>query len=457
VNGGLRFAAVDGEPRGQTDPVWKNFSPRLGIAWELHPQLILRAGYGVFFSGTTVAGRGTGASPGFSVQTPMVTTLDGVTPADRLSNPFPSGLLPPIGASQGLMTLVGQGATFTEVSRPISYSQQYSFGFQYSPLRDLLIEATYSGNRGIHLQNNNLNINQLTVEQMRLQDALLVRVPNPFFGRIQTGSLATATTTAAQLMRPYPHFTGVTLREFTDGSSSYHAFLFKVERRFAKGFTFLGSYTNSKLIDNIGARQDNYNLAAERGLSAIHTSQRLTLTGVWELPFGPGRQWLSGGNVISRKLVQGWQLNWIGTLQTGIPLAITSSVNTTQSQGGGQRPNSTGRSAKLEGPVTDRLNRYFDTAQFVNPAPYQFGNLPRTLPDVLGPGLHNWDVSLIKETSIGERLRFQLRCEAFNIWNHPAFGNPGLTFGTASFGRINEVANRANPARQIQLAGRIAW
>jgi hypothetical protein len=290
-----------------------------------------------------------------------------------------------------------------------------------------------------------------------MQDALLVRVPNPFFGAIQTGSLASATTTVAQLMRPYPHFTGVTLREFTDGSSTYHAFLLKVERRFAQGFTLLGSYTNSKLIDNVGSRQNAYNLAAERSLSPIHTPQRLSVTGVWEVPVGPGRRWFQGSHPVSRKLLEGWQINWVGTLQTGNVLEIESSVNTTQSQGGGQRPNSTGKSAKLEGPVKHRLNQYFDTLQFMNPAPYTFGNVARSLPDVLGPGLHNWDVSLIKDTSISERLRFQFRCEAFNVWNHPAFGNPGTTFGTASFGRINEIANRANPARQIQLAGRLTW
>lgn len=457
VNGGLLFAGVDGQPRGQTDAVWKNFSPRLGIAYELHPKVVMRAGYGIFFSGTTGAGRGTGASPGFSVATPMVAALDGVNPTDRLSNPFPNGLLPPIGASQGLLTLVGQGVQFTEVSRPITYSQQYSFGLQYSPAARLLIEATYSGNRGIHLQNNNLNVNQLTRDQMGLQDALLVRVPNPFFGRIQSGSLASSTTTVAQLLRPYPHFTGVTLREFTDGSSTYHAFLFKVERRFSQGLTFLASYTNSKLIDNIGARQDNYNLAAERGLSAIHTPQRLSLTGVWELPIGPRKRFLAGGNAVTRKLLEGWQLNWVTTMQTGSTLAVTSATNTTQSQGGGQRPDSTGRSAKLEGPVKDRLGRYLDTSQFVPAAPYTFGNVSRTLPDVLGPGLHNWDISVIKDTRLGENLRFQIRGEAFNAWNHPAFGNPGTTFGNASFGRINEVANRANPARQIQLAARLAW
>ncbi len=457
INGGLLFAAVNGQPRGQTNAVWKNFSPRIGLAWELNRKLVLRTGYGVFFSGTTTQGRGTAASPGFSVATPMVTSLDGVTPADLLSNPFPKGLLSPIGPSDGLLTLAGQSVTFTEVSRPVSYSQQYSFGFQYSPQQNLVVEATYSGNRGIHLQNSNLNINQLTTQQMGLQDALLVRLPNPFFGRIQTGSLASATTTRAQLIRPYPHFTGVTLREFTDGSSTYHALFFKVERRFATGLTFLASYTNSKLLDNIGARQNVYNLAAERSLSTIHSPQRLMLTGVWELPIGPGRRWQPAGNVVAKKVLEGWQINWISTFQSGIALPLTSSVNTTQSQGGGQRPNSTGASAKLEGPVKDRLGRYFDTSRFVAAPAYQFGNLARTLPDVLGPGIHNWDVSLIKDTRIAERVRFQIRGEAFNIWNHPAFADPGLSFGTASFGRINAIANRANPARQIQLAGRMVW
>jgi hypothetical protein len=387
----------------------------------------------------------------------MVTSIDGITPLDLLRNPFPSGLLEPIGSSQGLLTLVGQGASFTEVTRPITYSQQYSFGIQVEPVRNLLIEATYSGNRGIHLQNSNLNVDQLTTDQLKLGDALLARVPNPFFGSIQIGSLATATTTAAQLLRPYPHFTGVTLREFTDGSSTYHALLLRIERRFGHGLTFLGSYTNSKLLDNVGNRQDNYNLAAERALSAIHTPQRLTMAGVWEVPLGPGRRWTGGSNRAVRKLLEGWQLDWIGTLQTGYPLSITSNVNTTQSQGGGQRPNSTGKSAKLEGRTQDRLNRYFDVTQFVNPAPFRFGNISRTLPDVLGPGLHDWDISVLKTTRIREHFRFQLRGETFNIWNHPAFANPGTSFGAATFGRINDMANRANPARQIQLGAKLLW
>ena len=103
------------------------------------------------------------------------------------------------------------------------------------------------------------------------------------------------------------------------------------------------------------------------------------------------------------------------------------------------------------------MDRYFDTLQFVDPPAFQFGNLARTLPDVRGPGLHNWDASVVKNTGLSEKLRLQFRCEIFNTWNHPAFANPGTSFGTGSFGRISDIAHRASPARQIMLAMKLLW
>jgi len=457
LKGGLRFAGVGGQPRGQTDQGHLQFAPRLGIAYQLSPRVVIRTGYGIFFAGTTNLGGGTAASPGFSVSTPMVNTIDSVTPHHRLSNPFPDGLLNPIGSSQGLLTLAGQGPAFVDVSRPVTYTQQYSFGIQFEPARNLVIETVYVGNRGLHLQNNDLQLNQLTEEQLKLGTALLTRVNNPFAGLIQTGTLASPTVTQAQLIRPYPHFTAVTMRQPTIGSATYHAFQMKVERRFSRGLTFLLGYTNAKLLDDVGGRQSHTNLKAERALSLINRPQRLVISGVWQVPVGPGRQWSGGANPVARKILEGWELDWITTLQGGQPLNITSSVNGTNSQGGGQRPNSTGRSAKLEGPVTKRVDRFFDTLQFVDAPAFQFGNLPRTLPDVRGPGLHNWDMSVVKNTGLSEKLRLQFRCEIFNAWNHPAFANPGTSFGTGSFGRISDIAHRASPARQIMLAMKLLW
>ncbi len=455
--GGLTYAGAGGQPRGQTDPDRLNFAPRFGIAYQLAPKLVLRTGYGIFFAGTSDSGAGTAASPGFSVSTPMVSSLDGVTPQDRLSNPFPTGLLSPIGASQGLSTLLGQSVSFVDVERPVTYTQQYSFGLQYELARNLVVETTYVGNRGLRLLNSDLQLNQITDETRALKDALLVRVANPFVGHITTGSLASATTTRGQLLRPYPQYTGVSMRSPVIGSATYHAFQMKVEKRFARGISVLGSYTNAKLLDDIGSRQSHHNLKAERSISTINRPQRLVISGIYEFPVGPGRRYRGGDVAVIRKLIEGWQLDWITTFQGGRPLAVTSSVNNTNSFGGGQRPSSTGRSAELSGRITDRLDRYFDILQFVDTPAFEFGNLSRTLADVRGPGQSNFDVSLIKNTSIKESLRLQFRAEAFNLFNTPQFDIPGTSFGTGSFGRINAVAHRANPARQIMLAMKLLW
>ena len=455
--GGLQFAGVDGQSRYQWDPRPHNFAPRIGIAWQIRPRLVFRSGYGLFLAGGSNFGGGTGASPGFSATTAMVPSLDGVTPLNRLSNPFPDGLLAPIGASQGLLTFVGQSISFVDVNSRLPYTQQYSAGFQFEPAGGLLLEASYSGSRGTALSIGNVNINQLTETQMQLGGLLQQSVPNPFFGMIDTGILSGRTTTRSQLLRPYPHFNAVTVRNPTIGNSTYHAALVKAERRFAHGWTFMASYTLQKLIDDNGTPQNNYFIAGERAISTLDRPQRLMLSGLYELPFGPGKRLAGGSSGIVRRLIEGWQLNWVTTFMSGQTLAVTSNVNTTGSLGGGQRPDSTGTSAALSGRTQDRLDRYFDTAQFRPPQPFAFGNVARRLPDVRGPGLQNWNLSLIKNTRVTEGTQLQFRAEAFNVWNTTAFGNPDTSFGASSFGRISDVAERAQPARQLMLGLKFLW
>ncbi|HEU0141144.1 MAG TPA: TonB-dependent receptor [Bryobacteraceae bacterium] len=455
--GGLQFAGAGGEPRYQWNPQRTNFAPRFGIAWQIDPRVVFRAGYGIFRAGASDFGGGTAASPGFSATTPMVTSLDGVTPVHRLSNPFPDGLLAPIGSSEGLRTLTGQSIAFVDVNGRVPYTQQFSAGFQVQTPGNFVIDASYSGSRGTGLSIGNVNINQLPVEELARGGALQQSVPNPFFGQFASGVLASANTTLGQLLRPYPHFNSVTTRNPTVGNSTYHAALLKVERRMANGLTFLASYTVSKLIDDVGAPQNNYNIRGERALSVFDRPQRLVVSGLYELPFGPGKALTGGSSPIVHRIIGGWQLNWISTFMSGAPLAVTSQVNTTGSLGGSQRPDSTGVSPALEGPNRSRLDRYFDTSQFRAAAPFTFGNLSRQLPDVRGPGLHNWDISLIKNTNIAETVRLQIRGEAFNAFNLPAFDNPATSFGASTFGRISAVQNRANPARQIMLGMKLLW
>jgi hypothetical protein len=150
----------------------------------------------------------------------------------------------------------------------------------------------------------------------------------------------------------------------------------------------------------------------------------------------------------------GWQVNFIFQTQSGYPLAITNNPNTSNSLGGGQRPNATGIDANLPGDVQSKLNRYINPAAFSAPTAFTFGNVGRTLSNVRGPRLTNLDASVFKAFRLTEALNLQFRAEAFNLSNSPMFGLPNAVFGTAAFGTITSQAN--NP-RQLQFALRLAF
>ena len=125
------------------------------------------------------------------------------------------------------------------------------------------------------------------------------------------------------------------------------------------------------------------------------------------------------------------------SLQSGVPISIGSRQNTTGSYGGGQRPNSTGRTSVTPGGKKDRIDRWFDPAAFVDAPPYTFGNVGRFLPDNRGPYYHSWDLSILKNIPMKERFRLQFRWELFNAFNQVNFSNPsGTTFGQPAFGTI---------------------
>jgi hypothetical protein len=221
------------------------------------------------------------------------------------------------------------------------------------------------------------------------------------------------------------------------------------------------SYTFAKLIDDSSESagftgtqqgpQDNHNFRVERSLASQDMRHRFVASFQAPLPFGRKRAFFSSTNRFTEALIGGWQINGIFSSESGIPLGLTAQ-NTTNSLGGGERPNSTGRSAQLSGSIQDRLNRFFDVSQFTQPAPFTFGNVSRTLPNVRGPRTTNLDVSLFKNFNLTEAVRMQLRGEAFNITNSPMFGLPGTVLGTANFGVIT---NQSNSPRQIQVALRL--
>ena len=144
------------------------------------------------------------------------------------------------------------------------------------------------------------------------------------------------------------------------------------------------------------------------------------------------------------------------TAQSDFPLYISAASNTSNSFGGTFRPNENGQNPNISGSAVSRLSEWFNTSDFSQPAPFTFGNTPRTLPDVRAEGIDNFDFALFKNTLFGpeDKLGLQFRCEVFNIANRVQFGYPGMTFGTAQFG---VVSSQINQPRLIQLALRFSF
>jgi Carboxypeptidase regulatory-like domain len=459
LTGALEFVGVGGNSSRQKVTNTNNWGPRFGLAYSLTPNTVVRGGYGLFYLPATGDDQGTnlGAS-GFFTTTTFVSSLNGgITPADNLSNPFPNGISQPPGSSQGALSQIGQDLTSVYHHDRSAYAQEWNLDVQRQFWGNFLVDVAYAGNKGTFLPVD-LQVNQLPDQYLSQGSALLQQVPNPLYGIVTTGPLTGKTVAKEQLLRPFPQFNGVNIRAVRTGDSIYHALQLKAERRLSNGFSLLAAYTLSKTITNAGSRlainfanpgvQDSYNLRGERSLANFDVPQRFVLSYNYELPFGPGKPLLGNIGPAMGKIVTGWQINGVTTVQRGLPLGLTTSVNQTNSLGGGSRPNTTGSSAALSGSVESRLSRYFNTSVFSQPAAFTFGNTSRTLPNVRAPGLINFDFSIVKNTYFAERYNLQFRTEFFNGFNNVSFGSPGTTFGTSTFG----VISSASDARVIQLA-----
>ena len=428
---------------------------------------MIRGAYGTFYGPSMRAAAGTVGTEGFSSATTYTGSPDGLTPSVYLSNPFPSGLNPITGSSQGLLT--GIGSTFENSltgDNKVGYTENWNLDIQRQLPFSILIDAAYVGSHGVHLNKSgesDWNANQLTPGTLALGGQLQVKVPNPFYGIITTGPEAGVTIPRSYLEAPFPQFVAVDLSYLTGGYVDYNAFQLKVVKRLSHGLSALISYTNQKQIDNYSALsnvgnfgtgiQNIYNSQAERALSANNISQQLIVSAVYALPFGRGQQFAANLSRPVNTLIGGWQVNAIITEQTGYPLSV-STQNTSNSGSGVLRPNLTGVSPVEHGSIRSRLNKYLNPAAFSQPAPFTFGNAPRTLSNVRAPGNHNLDFSIFKNFQATKRINFQFRAESYNLLNQVVFGSPNQVLSSGQFGVIS---TQANTPQDIQLALKILF
>jgi hypothetical protein len=451
------------------------FAPRAGLALRWNDKTVARLGYGLSYLPSDVAFLN---APWFSsinsALTAMVATVDGgITPANTLSNPFPTGVLQPAGRNPGfLSTLEGFSPSSPIADVPYPYTQQWNFNIERELAGGVMVEAGYGGSKGTHLPIAlTAQLNQLPNDKNALGSALLAQAPNPFFGHLPTSSLlGRATISQGQLLRPFPQYQSLTNTAATVGNSTYHSLQTKFEKRFKAGGALLVAYTWAKLLSDTdtltpwleptqtaGGVQNWHDLRAEKSLASYDVAHRAVISYVLDLPFGKGKKFLSGVTGVADKLVSGWGLNGITTFQSGFPLffsALPTTLSTTFGAGAPRPVYVAGCNKEVSGRPQDRLGRWFNTACFTAPNTFGFGTESRTDPDLRGHGVNNYDISLSKTTAITEQARVQFRAEFFNIFNRTQFSTPGLQQGNPTFGVVTAVRNQP---RLVQFALRLQF
>ncbi|MEK7407911.1 MAG: carboxypeptidase regulatory-like domain-containing protein [Acidobacteriota bacterium] len=440
LRGGLLFAGVDGRPRRGGPVDANNFGPRFGAAWQVTRRTVLRAGYGLFYGTQSFNSSFLGEVDTFSAVTPFVGTIDGgATVANTLRNPFPNGVTTPAGTSLGLATQFGNALSFYNPGRVNPYNQQWQFGLQRELPGLVLLEAAYLGLLSLK-QFESFNLNEKPDRYLALGTAENTRVANPFL-RIAppTSTLGQgATIVQSRLWPAYPQFTTLSVQGANTGHAIYHAFQWKAEKRFSRGFAALWSYTFSKLIDNYTTSV--VNPRKYRSVSEFDQTHMMRLSAVYALPFRPSSRAL-------RAVAGGWEITGYLAIETGVPLSVTHANG---------RPLRI-RDPRLEGAVSERLgdsraggrvvNPYFDLGAF-QPLPNQYTISPEPafLAELRAPTARSVNLSLLKEFPIGERVRVQARMDAIGLTNTPVFGAPATNLSNAA---TAGVINSASGSRQM--------
>jgi len=410
ATGGLIVAAVNGAPRNIIPYDYKKFMPRVGFSYSADAKTVLRGGYGIY----------AGLVPTFSpignlyynppMRNPQTFQSSAtVSSALTLANPFPS-------------TTVAGTATITAINPNFitPYLQQFGLGVQRQLTPNTLLDVSYFGTKGTHLLTQT-NINQ----------------PPPT-------TLSTAA--AVNLLRPFPAYGNIT-DYLSSAASNYNALEVKLDKRLSHGLNALISYTYSKSLDDaLGSNPQNANnVFAEYGNSVFDAHQRLVVSGLYRLPFGPDGQWVRNG--LESHIVEGWELSGILSVQTGHYLTPVYSGNVSNTYNSADRPNVIG--SINSGPKT--IKQWFNTAAFSKPATGNFGNAGRDI--ILAPGYTDLDATLARSFPLPRESDLQFRAEFFNIFNHPNFDPPNVTADSAAFASISS----AEAPRQIQLALRVSF
>ena len=411
---GVTQAGTNGVPRSGVYGNNLNFVPRIGAAYQVGSKTVIRAAYGIFFSAPQVPiALDATANPPEMISTAFTNNQYDFADARPLSQGFSH---PATGA------VAGSALYHVDPHASLPYTEQWNFTLQHQVTPSTLLSAAYVGTKGTHLLAQN-DINQ----------------PVP-------GATAIAS------RRPYPAFQSIVDNETID-TSSYHALQLTGERRLSKNLSFQLTYTWSHALDYASSNPgtggalfvDSYDHRIDRGNADFNLPQRFVGSFVYQLPFH--------ATGFRKHVVEGWELNGILSLYSGLPFSVQAASNTLNI--------GTGSRAEYIGPGDGSLpagertvQRWFNPAAFSTPPLQQFGNVGRNT--LQGPATRQLDFSAFKTFSLHEsKQNLQLRAEAFNLSNTPQLNTPNATIGAAGAGSITSAGSPftfQRLSREVQLA-----
>jgi hypothetical protein len=428
--------------RALVHPDPNNWAPRVGAAYQIHPKTVIRSAYGIsWVLFNRAGGENLLAYNGPFIINSSINQLPSMGDCASASaaagtcfrsaaQGFPSGFIDPTNFSTAISEV-----RYIPGSVRTGYVQSWHFTVQQELRKDLLLDVAYVGNHSVGL-NILSDANQALPNQLGQNLSLLAR-------------------------RPIQGFTDIEIA-YNGGFGSYDGLQVKLEKRNSNGLYFLNSFTWSKALDNAPGHLENYdgdnsrinyyNHAIERGLSSYNQPINDTLSVLYDLPFGRGRQF----NITNKALdfiAGGWSANMINTMSSGLPLDVGYAASTQQQVSDlvTERPNLVpGEPFYLK---TGNPVNYLNPAAFSVPSYTQpFGNTPRN--NVVTPFVFETDFGLHKNFSLAESRYFQFRAEAFNLLNKTNFAQvSGTNSNSSGFG----VFNATFPARQIQLALKLVF
>lgn len=385
---------------------YRNFAPRVGLAYSLDPKTVVRAGYGLYYL-----------------------PLDGNRESETESAPFlirETGILnDPYLPTKTTQTLFPEGSSFSQYASlfgedpnvtNFGYSQQWNLSFQREIDPNMSVDLAYVGTSGTHLQSGDQ-----------------INAPRPGPGSVQA-------------RRPYPDF-GVISWDAQTAQSNYHSLQAKLDRRFSSGFSLLAGFTWSKGIDDASDDSetyiDPYDHQRSRAISSFDVTRNFTLSALYALPH------LNGENQVVRTVLGGWMLGGIMSYHDGLPYTPLYSGDPTNTGTSSYADVVPGCNPKLRHPTAQE---WFNVSCFASPAgppTYLRGNAGRNM--LRGDFYKDFDTALYKSFYLTEEERLEVRVESFNVFNQHSFGFPNATVNSPGFGAVTT----ASPGRILQGGAKI--